>query len=303
MTNDDATDPTGTADDHPGQRPFDDVDPADVELSIPDAFAPTSMGDAALSFGDDELSSGGGRDDQDDDQDDGSDTGDADDSDDDLADDDRVRLDLDPDDPNGDDDGVPGPRQSQIDLSVDDSPDDSPDDSTDDVATDPTLDDAELAGVAVGVVGTMPLADWAADALPAGITHDDVVAVVERLGLDPVDLGPREVAHVLERLGADAWVDHGSVDSLAELLSRGGRCQLVDGSDRFDIVAVDDRTDELVVRDTASGTVVNIALDAFEDAWSASAFAQLTPAGDDPVVLIAAHVTTTVPVTREDDAR
>ncbi len=102
---------------------------------------------------------------------------------------------------------------------------------------------------------------------------------IERLDLDADDLDARASIRVLDVLGVDARVEHGSVDALVEHLAEGGRIQLASDSGLFEVDGLDDRLDLLRMHSLSSGLQYELPLEEFEDAWAGAAFEMLVAGG------------------------
>lgn len=104
---------------------------------------------------------------------------------------------------------------------------------------------------------------------------------IERLDLDADDLDARASIRVLDVLGVDARVEHGSVDALVEHLAEGGRIQLASDSGLFEVDGLDDRLDLLRMHSLSSGLQYELPLEEFEDSWAGAAFEMLVAGGAD----------------------
>ena len=121
--------------------------------------------------------------------------------------------------------------------------------------------------------GTTTLGALRAFAIDAGADGSvDVDAAFDRLGLDDGFLGVagRTAALVLQELGVDAYVSHGSVEELADRIGRGQDVVLesTDG-ERARVVDIDFRAGALLV--DHAGTSHQVDLAAFARSWSTAA--------------------------------
>lgn len=151
-------------------------------------------------------------------------------------------------------------------------------DSSDDVGFDPRFGDSDdRDGFAdVGVFHPDHL-----DVLAELVGHPLVSAAdaIERLDLDADDLDARASIRVLDVLGVDARVEHGSVDALVEHLAEGGRIQLASDGGLFEVDGLDDRLDLLRMHSLSSGLQYELPLEEFEGSWAGAAFEMIVAGG------------------------
>ncbi len=252
------------------------VDPTDVELvdgdGIDDTLPTTpELGALRSDVGDADLTSW-----QDDDLD---------------PDDLDLDLDLDP-DPDPDDlldllsdDGSDAADDLDVDGEAAAEDRDGPDDDQDD-----TQDESDDRTPERGVFEPNAIVAWAADGAVAGVDRAAFDLAVAALHLDPLDLDGRQTVHVLDHLGVDARVEHGSIDDLVDRLERGARLEIVSGDERFAVTRVDDLHDTMVLRANGSGAIVEVALDRFEAEWAAAAYEMVVADGATPSTLIALDI-------------
>lgn len=280
MTDHDPLDPHGDSDggtgDHDGHE-REIVDPTDVELvdgGSDDALAtPPELGALRADLGDGGLDAW------------------QDDLDADLDADLELDLDADPDDlldllPDDGSDSAALDDLDLDDLDLDseafdaERPDADPDGRDPD---DPTPDH--------GVFEPSAIVAWAADGAVAGVDREAFDLAVASLQLDPLDLDGRQTVHVLDHLGVDARVEHGSIDDLVDRLGRGARLEIVSGDERFAVTRVDDLRDTMVLRANGTGAIVEVGLDRFEAGWAATAYEMIVAEGAASSTLIAVDLT------------
>ena len=211
-----------------------------------------------------------------------------------------VAVDLDP-DGGGDLGGIPleigldddahtgidlQPDPDALGIGLDDSGDGDGDGGPLDDPAPPTisLDDADDARAAPDSEGAFDLqtvvglaSEW------NGVVPDAaaVEAILDRLDLPDAYLGVagRGAALVLQELGVDAHVAHGTFEQLADQLEAGHHVS-VTGADggRVPVIEVDFAQGDLVIEDGTGQR--RIALDDFAETWSASSFEMVVAGGD-----------------------
>jgi hypothetical protein len=208
--------------------------------------------------------------------------------------DDDLRLDRDRDDAGlggielEDLDGEDGTSEERSDADVATSDDTDHDDAGIPSITlaDPDADERSTGVRALDVTAVLGLAADLQDAEP---DPGAVEAALERLDLGEGYLGiaGRGAALVLQELGVDAHVAHGTVEQLADRLDAGGRVS-VSGPDgtRIPVVGVDFGQGELVVADEDGQRRID--LGPFVEAWSSVSF-EMVVAGDEVVLPFAAE--------------
>jgi hypothetical protein len=254
--------------------PFDRDDASSPAGDRDDLFASHDPFDDGF---DDDLD-GDGDDGLGDDGDDGDDLDDrADDQLDDAGDDDRGREDLrDVDDP--------AALESAIHLGQDAGGDDveglTHDASGADISIDPDPPPA-WADPDLGVFGIDAIGSLAELAGGSAFGVDDVL---DDLGLDRGDLDARSSVRILDALGVDARVEHGSIDRLVEHLADGGHVRIASAGRSFDVEEVDDQRDVLVVRGLDGGLRYEVPLEHLDDHWASASYEMIvSPHGEDDV--------------------
>ena len=141
-----------------------------------------------------------------------------------------------------------------------------------------------------GVFEPTAVVAWAEEAALSGVDRSSFDLAVEALRLDPLDLDGRQTVHVLDQLGVDARVEHGSIDALVDQFERGARLVIASGVERFVVTEVDDLHDTMVLRAQDSGAVVEITLDRFEADWAAASYEMVVSEGAIPSTLISLSI-------------
>jgi hypothetical protein len=179
-----------------------------------------------------------------------------------------------------------------------DGPGDTPTDDGRDIAlTDPEVAtesvDDEPPDVWAGV-GVYPIDPIVSLAAVADIDGDDVMAALADLGFDPADLDARDSVRLLDAVGVEARVEHGSIDLLVEHLADGGTLRVISDGTTYAIEQFDDLRDTAVLRSMATGVRYELPLEAFEDSWSNAANEMIVAAdgrgGGQDTLLVAAAV-------------
>ena len=95
--------------------------------------------------------------------------------------------------------------------------------------------------------------------------------VVHGLALGEDGIGGRDAVRVLDGLGVDAYVSHGSMDTLIDHLREGRSVIIGGGPDHvYEVVRIDEARGTITFDSTAGGELP-VRLASFEHAWAASA--------------------------------